>query len=70
MRKLKVMAAALGAFVLLAPVTTHASSPTLTRADAREGRDLSGTWHYSVDPYREGLVGFHGSPPIRRGTQI
>ncbi|PIC02274.1 beta-glucuronidase [Caulobacter sp. X] len=40
-----------------------ASSPTLTRADLRDGVDLSGTWHYSVDPYRDGLAGFHRGPP-------
>ena len=47
---------ALSALALLAPAA-QASSPTLTRADNRDGQDLSGTWHYSVDPYRDGLAG-------------
>ena len=34
--------------------------PSLVAADLRAGTDLSGLWHYSVDPYRSGLTGFHG----------
>ena len=34
-------------------------SPVLTDAAARDGIDLDGTWHYSIDPYRDGLAGFH-----------
>ncbi len=60
---LKALAGAACAFVLLAPLGALASSPTLTRADNRDGQDLSGTWHYSVDPYRDGLAGFHKGPP-------
>ena len=26
----------------------------------REAIDLSGPWNWSVDPYRDGLAGFHG----------
>lgn len=59
----KGLAGAACAFVLLAPIGALASSPTLTRADNRDGQDLSGTWHYSVDPYRDGLAGFHKGPP-------
>lgn len=59
----KGLAGAACAFVLLAPIGALASSPTLTRADTRDGQDLSGTWHYSVDPYRDGLAGFHKGPP-------
>lgn len=44
---------------LLAPVAAAASTPTLTRADNRDGQDLSGRWTYSIDPYRDGLLGFH-----------
>ncbi len=40
-----------------------ATGPTLTRADRREGQDLSGTWNYSIDPYRDGISGFHRGPP-------
>ncbi|UAK26773.1 beta galactosidase jelly roll domain-containing protein [Sphingomonas nostoxanthinifaciens] len=39
------------------------TSPTLVAADLRPGTDLTGLWHYSVDPYRSGLAGFHGEPP-------
>lgn len=42
---------------------TPADPPRLVAADLREGTDLSGTWHYSVDPYRSGISGFHGEPP-------
>jgi beta-glucuronidase len=35
-------------------------APVLLNADSRAGVDLSGTWHYSIDPYRDGLAGFHG----------
>ncbi len=37
-----------------------ADSPVLTNADSREGQDLSGPWHYSIDPFRDGLTAFHG----------
>lgn len=56
---LKAVVGALSALALLAPIGALASSPTLTRADNRDGQDLSGTWRYSVDPYRDGLAGFH-----------
>ena len=34
--------------------------PLLAAADLREGVSLDGTWTYSIDPYRDGLAGFHG----------
>ena len=34
----------------------------LVDADMRDGMLLSGPWHYSVDPYRDGLADFHGHP--------
>jgi beta-glucuronidase len=34
--------------------------PVLASADMRGGLDLSGAWHWSIDPYRDGLAGFHG----------
>ncbi len=38
-----------------------ANTPTfLVAGDLRPGTDLSGTWHYSIDPYRSGVAGFHG----------
>lgn len=47
------------------PLATVKSSPLLVSADMREGLDLSGPWHYSLDPFRAGLAGFHGEPPDR-----
>ncbi len=29
--------------------------------DGRKTQDLSGSWHYSIDPYRVGQIGFHGT---------
>jgi beta-glucuronidase len=43
-----------------AEVLPPAPKPLLVDADSRPGLDLSGTWHYSIDPYRDGLTGFHG----------
>lgn len=42
------------------PLAGLLPSPVLTNADSRSGIDLSGSWHYSIDPYRDGLAGFHG----------
>ncbi len=42
------------------PIDTLLPHPVLTNAGSRDGVDLSGPWHYSVDPYRDGLAGFHG----------
>lgn len=38
-------------------------TPLLVAADLRDGIDLSGPWHYSIDPFRSGLAGFHGEAP-------
>lgn len=46
---------------LLTPLA--ASAQTLVAADLREGQSLDGAWHWSVDPYRDGVAGFHGGPP-------
>lgn len=53
--------------LLVAPLTAAAQSPAptfrvLAAGDLRPGESLSGPWRYSVDPYRSGLVGFHGDP--------
>jgi beta-glucuronidase len=45
------------------PLATAKNSPLLVSADMRSGLDLSGAWHYSIDPYRAGLAGFHGETP-------
>ena len=60
---LKSFVGAVCAMAVLTPLSALASSPTLTRADNRDGQDLSGTWHYSVDPYRDGQAGFHRGAP-------
>lgn len=38
-------------------------TPLLVAADLREATDLSGPWHYSIDPFRAGVAGFHGEAP-------
>jgi len=45
------------------PLATVETGPLLVSADMRDGVDLSGPWHYSVDPFRAGLAGFHGETP-------
>ena len=43
--------------------------PVLASADMRASIDLDGAWTWSVDPFRDGLRGFHGSdagPASRR----
>jgi beta-glucuronidase len=40
-----------------------ATAQTLAAADMRPGLSLDGAWHWSVDPYRDGVAGFHGGPP-------
>lgn len=39
--------------------------PVLAAADLREGESLDGSWTYSIDPYRDGVAGFHGEAPGR-----
>src|SRR3546814_8722668 len=39
--------------------------PVLASGDMRTNLDLSGLWHYSIDPYRDGMAGFHGGDPGR-----
>ncbi len=47
------------------PLATAATEPLLVSGDMRGGTDLSGDWHYSIDPYRSGIAGFHGEAPDR-----
>ncbi|MEJ0060100.1 MAG: glycoside hydrolase family 2 TIM barrel-domain containing protein [Terricaulis sp.] len=47
------------------PASAQAASAqpiTMTNAASRAGVDLSGPWHWSIDPYRDGMAGFHGDP--------
>ena len=46
-----------------APAPPPRPAPLLVAADLRDGTDLSGPWHYSVDPFRSGIAGFHGGTP-------
>lgn len=60
--------------LLAAPVMANPAGPAdkvdagllpayiLVDADMREGVSLSGAWHYSVDPYRDGMADFLGKP--------
>jgi len=60
MRFLHILAAL---FVALLPLPATAQSlpeHVLASADMRSALDLSGPWHWSIDPYRDGLAGFHG----------
>jgi beta-glucuronidase len=37
--------------------------PVLAAADMRASQSLDGAWHWSIDPFRDGVAGFHGGPP-------
>src|SRR3546814_1456297 len=37
--------------------------PVLASGDMRTKLDLSGLWHYSIDPYRDGMDGLYGGDP-------
>jgi len=43
--------------------SAQAPAPALVSADMREHQSLDGAWHWAVDPYRDGMAGFHGGPP-------
>jgi beta-glucuronidase len=64
-RKMDQRFAGLAAFLLMAGSAAPASSATLAAGDLRPAQSLDGTWHYSVDPYRDGEAGFHGEEPGR-----
>ncbi|HMC91959.1 MAG TPA: beta galactosidase jelly roll domain-containing protein, partial [Allosphingosinicella sp.] len=48
---------------LVALSAPAAAAPVLVAGDIRPATDLSGPWHWSVDPYRDGVAGFHGEEP-------
>ena len=71
--------AALTALLLFAaaafsqPIQRPAVGPVLASADLREAIELDGPWNWSVDPYRDGLSGFHGgeaAPGHRRYEDV
>ena len=42
------------------------AEPVLVDADMRASIDLDGAWTWSIDPFRDGIAGFHGSSaPLR-----
>lgn len=45
------------------PAAIPSKSPTLVAADLRPHQSLDGAWHLSIDPFRDGVAGFHGGPP-------
>lgn len=51
------------AILVTAAALIAAAPPVLVDGDIRPGVSLSGPWHWSVDPYRDGLAGFHGEEP-------
>lgn len=48
---------------MAALLATPASAQILAAADMRPAQSLDGAWHWSVDPYRDGMAGFHGGMP-------
>ncbi|WP_404336485.1 glycoside hydrolase family 2 protein [Sphingomonas sp. MMS12-HWE2-04] len=65
MRVLGVFRLALGLSALVAACAA-AAQPSLVAADLRPHESLDGAWNWSVDPYRDGLAGFHGDAPDLR----
>ena len=57
------MLATLAAPALAQDAASPRPEPLLVAADLRDGTDLSGPWHYSIDPFRSGIAGFHGEAP-------
>jgi len=51
------------ALLLAMSGSTPGWSATLAAGDLRPAQSLDGSWHYSVDPYRDGEAGFHGAEP-------
>lgn len=51
------------AVLVAALAATPTAAQTLVAADMRPSQSLDGAWHWSIDPYRDGMAGFHGGPP-------
>ena len=49
--------------LLLALAAPATAAPVLVAGDIRPAQDLTGPWHWSADPYRDGVAGFHGEEP-------
>ncbi|MBC9034161.1 beta-glucuronidase [Sphingomonas sp. JC676] len=55
------------------PAAPAPQSPVLVAADMRDSMSLDGAWHWSVDPFRDGMAGFHGGlpdPRMRRSADL
>ena len=67
MKLLARIAALMTALTALPALAQPAAPPvkraTLVAADLRPHTSLDGAWHWSIDPYRDGVAGFHGGPP-------
>lgn len=69
-------ALALVCLVMLNPAARAQPAPSgavLAAADLRDARLLDGEWRWSVDPFRDGVTGFHGGPTGRghqRGDDV
>lgn len=59
---MKSLVRALVLFMLLLSPPALAQA-ALTAADLRDHQSLDGDWHWSVDPFRDGIAGFHGGAP-------
>lgn len=69
-------------FLLLLPVLAASgqpgpsvlvSTPVLVSTDMRSSQKLDGNWNWSIDPFRDGLRGFHGAeagPSSRRYNDV
>jgi beta-glucuronidase len=60
-RFLKIAAACLIGSAALAQQAPMLPHPVLASGDMRPSMDLDGSWTWSIDPFRDGLRGFHGS---------
>ena len=68
------ISAGIGAIsAMLVGLSAHAQSPSSTillRSDLRQHQDLSGSWAYSIDPYRTGQADFHGNAVTGRAARF
>jgi beta-glucuronidase len=56
----KLMRSWLALTALLLASSAAEAQPVLAGADMRGSIDLDGAWNWSIDPFRDGLSGFHG----------
>lgn len=66
LRILKIAAACVLTSAAAAQQAPSPVPPVLTSADMRPSLDLGGAWTWSIDTFRDGIAGFHGSSaPVR-----